>query len=119
MVASSGCTSLLKDPEQNWYRLSNDGPVSAWAVCINEQSHKWLDAPEANPDWIRLNVSENDAVPDVRLFTVVMADCGELMTGSGWDSMADSKKIKIISDAFLQFKRIELNVVASKQSPVT
>jgi hypothetical protein len=119
IFALSGCASLLKDPEQNWYRVSNDGPISAWAICVNEQSHKWLDKSAKDVDRNRLNLTESEVAPDIRLFAEVIADCRSHMQAAGWNGLSAGQKTEILADAFRQFKRIELNIITAEQSPVT
>lgn len=119
LFAVSGCASLLNDPEQNWYEVSNGGPVSGWAICVNEQSHKWLDRSAKDVDRSRLHVAEDEVVPDIRLFAEVIADCRSHMQAAGWNGLNAGQKTEILSDAFRQFKRIELNIIAAEQSPVT
>ena len=112
----SGCVSSAERSEARWYRLSS-GPVAEWTLCINEQSHKWLQLPADDLEWSQLDIKAGETASSAQLFGEVVSQCRSLMKGSMWDKMSDRQLAEIFSDAYWHFNRIELNVETSKLEP--
>jgi hypothetical protein len=112
----SGCVSSAERSDARWYKLSS-GPVAEWTLCINEQSHKWLQLPADDLEWSQVGINPGERAGSAQLFSEVVSQCRSLMKGNAWDTMPDKQFAELLSDAYWHFNRIELNVETSKLEP--
>jgi hypothetical protein len=116
--ALSACATLSENSEDRWYKLSSAGSLSSWALCVNEQSHIWLDDKNNNPEWAQLKLADTEQVSDARLFSEVVTACRSHISGADWQKMTDRQVMQIMSDAFRHFKRVEINILAAQADAV-
>jgi hypothetical protein len=108
----AGCAGEWERSHDRWNAYRDPpGPYSRWALCIQDRSRYYLD-PEAPPP-------EAAQATSSRLFTHVLADCREHMSGSAWESLDDREVRRLISDAWQEFNAVGNEMRASYDSGIT
>jgi hypothetical protein len=87
----AGCASDWDRSHDRWYRYQFEaGPYQQWADCIESRSYHYQSS-----EVVRAN--------DSQLFTYVLADCREHMTGPAWDHIQPEATERLIGDAHQAF----------------
>jgi hypothetical protein len=93
----SGCASGWERSQRRWAGLSAlDSPYARWTGCISDRSYRYLE------DDAETGVTPPPA-SEPQLFTRVLADCRELMTGQAWAHLRDRETRRLIADAYHGF----------------
>ena len=112
LLAATACASEWSRSYNRWqgHQGNTDDPYFKWAHCIDERSHHYLDVEAVPAD---ANVPEGTRS---QLFTYVLADCRELMSGSAWQTLSDRQVRRLIDDAWQAFKGVDATIKADRDA---
>ena len=103
-VVLSGCAGHWSRSYGRWEALWR-GPYAAWARCIDDRSIAYL-TTEPAPGWYKGQAN----APQRAMFTWVLADCGGLMHGAGWDELKPAQYERLVGDAFQHFLTVDARI---------
>jgi hypothetical protein len=109
----AGCASGWDRSYGRWTQYSAIGsPHARWAGCIRDRSYRYLD---------RLHQSDAEVVAgnDAQLFSHVLADCREFMSGEAWAHLSDREVQRLNADAYQAFGMIRADVVDQATAEIT
>ena len=99
----AGCATEWDSSYDRWYGyMAEPGPYRPWAHCIRQRSFHHID-PEGQGA-----IASNHG----QLFTNVLADCREHMSGSAWEHISEDQVAELIADAYREFDRVYVNIQA-------
>lgn len=101
VLLAAGCASHWSRSYSRWEKLQGGtGERATWAQCIDQRSSAYLnrEKPDAKPKWFKGDGHYYEVI-----FTWVLADCSDKMTGSAWRHTQPDEYERLIGDAYQHF----------------
>lgn len=109
----AGCASDWTRSYHRWNGYTaSAGPYTEWARCIQSRSYHYLDV-EGRPS--------ADVVPgnDAQIFTNVLADCRQHMTGDAWNHVLHDEMQRLLADAHQAFFGVRADINARMMEAIS
>jgi hypothetical protein len=110
----AGCAGHWRLSYDRWQKLQNStGPRADWANCIDKRAWEYLsrENPTARPSWYK-----GSSTSDQVVFTWVLADCADKMSGTAWDHLQAKEYERFIGDAYQHFFTVGAEIQANEDA---
>jgi len=107
VFVSAACTSAFSRSDERWRGYRELGsPYQPWADCIRTRSAHYFSGGA--------DVRDSDA----RIFSQILAECREHMSGPAWDYLSPREARRLIGDAYHAFFAVGAEIHAEQEAGI-
>ena len=110
----AGCASDWQRSYRRWYDYkASSGPYTRWALCIDQRSAHHIAPAGVGP------IPDSGDGNRGLLFTRVLEDCRQFMSGPAWDNLPADHLERLISDAYQAFVVEDAEALARMEASIS